>query len=761
MTVTTRLVIGMLLLLLASQAAISVSALSHYRSQLIEEAQTRLQKAAQLVGREIDHEERQLRAQAQQGDPLEEFPGNDIVLTLDPQGTISTSTLAALAPGTTFPYTALWQRATAEGSASAIVQTPGDHLYLLRLTPESGGPHWRVLGSPIEQAFIDRLSTLNDMDITLLTLDDAGVKHVLFSTLSDESSALDEPLNITQVLPIGYSTNAQVQAALSVSREDVLAPFRFMKYRLAAMFAVALSLAMMISWATVRTLGYPIQRLNDVARQISEGQYRPTERPLPKGGDLGALTQTLYMMQEKLDQRASQLLHRSRQDHLTGLPNRQSAEAKVEQLIEENIPFTLNRFCINDFKRINDTFGYLNGDKVLIEIGNRLRDLAAERGYTYRIGADEYLWLYPCSSMDKPCLRSLGNALTKSPVLSDISPTFVTVSVGQSCYPRHGAAPDALLRRADIALNQAKHLSSHFQVYQSGMDEKHLRQLRILKDMSAALENDELYMVYQPKINMRTGRLAGVEALVRWEHTSLGFIAPDEFIELAERAGTIGALTQWVIGRVSRQIADWRKQGFQTNVAINLSAMDLLDKNLPNKFLQAFEDNCLIPGTVSVEITESALMQDPLEAKLILERLRQFGLEIAIDDFGTGYSSLSQLRHMPIDQLKIDKSFILNLNTQFEDVMIVRSIIDLGHNLGLSVTAEGVENEASLSMLSAMECEIAQGYFFARPLKCNDLIEWVERFERTPLVIPKSTLAGCSGCPDRPGAPSMYSRRST
>jgi EAL domain-containing protein (putative c-di-GMP-specific phosphodiesterase class I) len=282
------------------------------------------------------------------------------------------------------------------------------------------------------------------------------------------------------------------------------------------------------------------------------------------------------------------------------------------------------------------------------------------------------------------------------------------------------------MKRADIAMYDAKKSHSSSAIYEPGRDEHSLRRLSILSELRQAIARDELTVHYQPKIDIATSRAIHAEALVRWHHPTYGRIAPDEFIPLAEQSGQIGAITKWMLRKAITQCAQWGASGLDLCVAVNLSALDLYDSELPT-FISGLLGEAGLPGSkLLLEITESAVMKDPTFAVRILGELKRRGVSLAIDDFGTGYSSLAHLKRLPVDELKIDKSFVVNLSsTAHDDMVIVRSTIELGHNMGLKVIAEGVENAEALSALGSMGCDMAQGYFVSRPLPADEFARWM------------------------------------
>lgn len=296
-------------------------------------------------------------------------------------------------------------------------------------------------------------------------------------------------------------------------------------------------------------------------------------------------------------------------------------------------------------------------------------------------------------------------------------------------FPEHGVAPDLLLRRADIALQDAKHENAAIRVYRTGRDERHLHQLALARDLRAATAAGDFRVHYQPKVELLTREVAGVEALVRWSHPVHGPIRPDEFIPLAERLGLIGEIGRFVMTEVLRQWRAWSDRGIHLGVAVNVSALDLDADRLPAQVRELLEAFHVPPSALTLEITESVVMEDPAEAVRALEELRRVGVALAIDDFGTGHSSLAQLKRLPVDELKIDKGFVLGLKADTDDAAIVRSIVDLGHRLGRKVVAEGVEDAATWELLLASRCDLAQGFFLTRPLAADEFESWLREFQ--------------------------------
>jgi EAL domain-containing protein (putative c-di-GMP-specific phosphodiesterase class I) len=309
-------------------------------------------------------------------------------------------------------------------------------------------------------------------------------------------------------------------------------------------------------------------------------------------------------------------------------------------------------------------------------------------------------------------------------MITDI-PIRVETSIGVALYPEHGAEAGVLFRRADIAMNISKQAGVPYTVYDPAQDKHSPQRLALMGELHHAIEHNELLLFYQPKINLKTRRILGVEALVRWQHPYRGMIPPDQFILPAEQTGLIHPLTQWVLAAGMRQCKAWREAGMALTVSVNLSARNLLDMKLPGQVAELLRMTGVSAEWMTFEITESAIMADPVRALEILNMLHEMGIRFSIDDFGIGYSSLAYLKKLPVDEIKIDKSFVINMIKNLSDAVIVRSTIELVHNIGLRVVAEGVENKDLWDRLSALGCDMAQGYYMCRPLPAEELTRWL------------------------------------
>jgi diguanylate cyclase (GGDEF)-like protein len=382
---------------------------------------------------------------------------------------------------------------------------------------------------------------------------------------------------------------------------------------------------------------------------------------------------------------------------------------------------------LDNFKDVNETLGHSIGDLLLSEVAARTGTVVKRATDTVaRLGGDEFAVLLPgngvaeAKGVAEAILRALEAPMTLAGHVVDIR-----ASIGVTVCPDHGNEAAKLLRQADVAMYAAKRNNLGVAVWDDRYDQKNLDRLSLMGDLRKAVEQDEFTLVYQPKVAFAKGAEHEVEALIRWKHPTRGLVPPVEFIPFAEHTGYIRVITQWVLARAIAQCAAWRRDGLAINVSVNISARDLMDAGLADRFAALLAAHGCAARWISLEITESAILDDPGHAVTNLERLNALGCKLAIDDYGTGYSSLAYLRRLPVQTLKIDKSFVLGMTRDASDAVIVRSTIDLAHNMGLMVIAEGVEDEATLERLRALGCDSVQGYLLSRPLGAAAIVAWL------------------------------------
>ena len=441
-----------------------------------------------------------------------------------------------------------------------------------------------------------------------------------------------------------------------------------------------------------------------------------------------------YLIGELLtsQQRSDKLQRIATTDELTGLGNREEFHTVIGNRITaagaSDRSFAVLLMDLDRFKEINDTLGHHYGDVLLKEIGPRLTSAIGEAGFVARLGGDEFGILLGEDTDDAAVLEVVMTRLFKSvsqPFMIDELSLEVGASVGVARFPQDGEDSHALLRCADIAMYAAKETQTEYKIYTAEQNQHSKRRLGVLSGIRHALVQDEIVVHYQPIIDLEQGRVRGAEGLVRWQHPEHGLIPPGAFVQTVEQTGLIGPLTRHVLERSIAECAAWRKDGREMSVAVNLSVRNLLDHDLPKEIERLLSAYGLPPEALQLEITESMIMSDPERALATVTRLSGLGARLSVDDFGTGYSSLANLRKMPINELKIDRSFVSPMLQNESDLIIVRSTINLGHDLGLNVIAEGVEDNPTLEQLAVLGCDLAQGYHVSKPMSADAFNDWL------------------------------------
>jgi diguanylate cyclase (GGDEF)-like protein len=460
---------------------------------------------------------------------------------------------------------------------------------------------------------------------------------------------------------------------------------------------------------------------------------------LPVAGILELVLVVLYIMlipilvrvSKRLQRHVERIQHQALHDDLTELPNRLHFRERISLVIgssrEAAKPLAVLLLDLDRFKEINDTLGHQTGDELLKDLAARLREATGDDVMLARLGGDEFGIVAPGRGSDEAMevAARIRTALETAFVVRGV-PLVIEASIGISLYPEHGVDVDTLIAQADVAMYEAKDKRLGVTVYDDTLDTGTAAELALMSELRQALDREEILIHFQPQIDVGTGRVVGMEALVRWQHPGRGLLQPGAFIPLVERTGVSTALSEYVLANVIRQVREWRDAGIELDatVAVNLTMFDLLDTSLPEKVARLLEEAGVEPGLLELEITERVIMADPVRVRDVVERLKKIGVRLAIDDFGTGYSSLSYLKSLPIDVIKIDRSFVIGMAEEDSDRAIVRSTIDLAHNLGLTVVAEGVENQETLDELARYGCDLAQGFHIARPQAATEL--WLD-----------------------------------
>lgn len=469
------------------------------------------------------------------------------------------------------------------------------------------------------------------------------------------------------------------------------------------------------------------------------GQYTSSIMAYEAGTMVADQTSDLRDLTVALEHKVS---HEATHDSVTELPNRVLLLDRLDQAIQgasrTKDTLALLILDIDDFKDINDTLGHFNGDRLLKQMVSRLHGGIRKSDTLARVGGDEFAMLLNTKT-EQEHIQKIVEKIKKiflEPFSLDGLALEIQVSIGVAFYPEHGKEVDSIMQRANVALEAAKQDTNKYTIYSSDLDRHNPHRLTMMGELRQAIENDELMVYYQPKVDLKTSRICGAEALVRWQHPEHGFMPPDEFIPMAERTGLIKPLSIWVMNQALSQAEQWHRQKLKINIAINLSPTTLLDPEFPNMIIGILSSYDVPPEYVTLEVTEGSMIKNPELAMEILHRLSEMNIKISIDDFGTGYSSMAYLKDLPVSEIKIDKSFVLDMLSNERDAVIVKSIIDIGHNLGLYVTAEGVEDKQTGLRLKELGCDILQGYYFSKPCPNDQFMAWIKQ------KISKSKRAG-------------------
>lgn len=483
-----------------------------------------------------------------------------------------------------------------------------------------------------------------------------------------------------------------------------------------------------------RSVLSPIVMVANALRNEARGQ-QPLSLPSAQSQETHHLIDAFSQMRDQVQQRQRSLEHLALHDTLTGLANREQLVRTIDQALQttdsKGQPLAILIIALDRFREINISLGHNVGDQLLRAIAERLSHLSFAQRLVARLGGDEFavLLLGQVVSEAETIARSVINELEFPFEVANQS-LFLGASIGIALAPDHGSHAQELLQKADVAAHVAKRQRNNNVIYYGSEHDEHaLRRLSLANMLRLALQGEAhgLSLAYQPQIDIFNRKFSGVEVLLRWNHPQEGHIGPDELIPIAEHTGLIYQLTPWVLEQAFSEFANWQELSDTPLLAVNLSVFNLYDDDFPTKLKQLMEKWRIKPATLQLEITESAMMANPVLAQRTLVEIHRMGVELAIDDFGTGFSSLTYLKHLPVSKLKIDKSFVMSMLDNDNDAVIIRSTIDMAHNLGLKVVAEGVETPEAFNLLEILGCDVAQGFYFSRPLELEALISWVQQ----------------------------------
>jgi diguanylate cyclase (GGDEF)-like protein len=596
-----------------------------------------------------------------------------------------------------------------------------------------------MLGFPIDETLARHLQSLTGLSVSFLALRGPS-PEVLASTLpADERlkaiRGLDPTRTDAQTTGGGAAAHlsllrpflndrSDIYVAMQLPLAEATAAYTRIRSILLTITGLSLLLAIGGSFWLAKTVTRPVLDLAAAARRMREGDYGEPINAT-SSDELGELAGSFNLMQHAIADRERHIFHQAHHDSLTGLPNRELTIGLLRDTTERGRPLSIVSIGIDRLNGIVSSLGHRAGDEVIKLTAAALREQLGENqvlghfsGHEFIVGLPERDAKDAVDWIERQADRLRAGVRVGGANIS------LQVSGGVACYPEHSQDAAELCRRASSARSEALVTHQTAAVYRLGQEDRALKQIKIVGDFPQALKNDELRLYFQPKLDLRTGEIYGAEALVRWQHPELGLLPPAEFVDAIEQAGGIMHLTRWVLKAAVARCAAWRDQGVDLSIAVNISVDDLGDEYLPYFLLDLVKKHRLAAAQLTLEVTESAIMHNVMKSLAVVNCIHELGFKLAIDDFGTGHSALAQLKRLPVDELKVDKTFVIGRDDA-KDQAILRATIDLAHQLDLSVVAEGVEDDAALERVAALGCEHAQGYGIAKPMPQEQLLPWL------------------------------------
>jgi len=653
-------------------------------------------------------------------------------------------------PGAVDALRPLAAKLAEQGSALALVDGQPFQVVMVPMkAPVLVG--YVVMGFPLDAALVDDMHAVSGLQVAVLVEGAEGAADGARLVLSTLPAALGSELRaaraaadqlqlagqthlLRQIDQAGSPSGMHLRTVLLRSLADAVAPYRELQATLGVLTIAGLLMASAASIVTARRITTPLRSLVRASERLSRGQYDQPLLHTGRGNDdeIGELARSFDHMRLSIAKQQDEIRQLAYWDPLTGLPNRAQFGDAVREALElaadTGRPVSVVMLDLDRFKHVNDVLGYAFGDRLLQGVARRLatQDLQPNE-MVARLSGDEFALLLP--GRDATAALRLAECLADAfllPLTLDDHTVDVTAAFGVACWPHHAGDAETLISRAEVAMYSAKRKTAAALVYDASLDAGSALTLSLLSELRRALEHDELRLFLQPKIALvgpQAGRMVGAEALVRWMHPVRGMVPPMHFIPFAEQTGFVRQLTMWMLEATAKQWPELEALGLQ-RVSVNLSTRDLMDAELPLKLQRLLQRYPMPPKALCLEITESAIMDEPQRAEATLTQLSAAGFKLSIDDFGTGYSSLAYLKRLPVDELKIDRSFVMAMEKDEDDAKIVRSTIDLAHNLGLSVVAEGVESAAAMARLAGLNCDEAQGYHMSRPIPAAEMVSF-------------------------------------
>lgn len=638
-------------------------------------------------------------------------------------------------------------------------------LYQLSLSPLQVGQKiigWVGFGFQLDERLAKHFKEITQLEVDFIFKDAPAPKQTSSSASwnlvasSNSNADLSLAENIineagpSQFISTRYIYTTQNGQAFGVAmyglKADIVAVLQEQWWQLLIIAALTLLLSLVSAYWIAASITQPIQQLVQQARTIAQGRY-DKRVVLKDQSELGQLADEFNAMQTAVLTREQVIQHAANHDPLTNLPNRNVLTQKLDALIANKTPIAVFHLNMSRLKDVNETLGHEVGDTLIKEAAQRLAQIE-DLTLLAHLGGDEFVILSESvtNHEQEQLLTLIANVLDKHCDFQGIS-LPIQMRIGVSRYPQHSKEPKALLQMADMALHHTQKVKQAVALYHEDLNVNSVERLSLINDLKVAIEQEQLVLFYQPKVELSSSIVTHVEALVRWNHPELGMVPPDEFIYIAEQTGQIDALTQRVFLMAVAQFNEWKRQGVQLNVAVNISAENLKDPSFFSFICETAETHDVPTNCITLEVTESVVVDDTHQAITLLQQFKDKGFKISIDDYGTGYSSLAQLKQLPVHELKIDKSFVQKLKEDEDDRIIVRSTIELAHNMGLSVVAEGIEDEYSLNWLTEYGCELAQGFYISRPVPADKLLEWLEHSEtfKKPIMHASTVIPMQSG----------------
>jgi diguanylate cyclase (GGDEF)-like protein len=654
-----------------------------------------------------------------------------VVLTSLDGRVLAASGSTAKAGNAFLPVTTLLAGTRSADSASSIF-VEGGRIFELVMTPvRSPLPiAYVAMGFELDAAAAMELSSVTGLDVTLSIGRGGSESHIVQTSAHShdpKSETNERKLSLSEI------PGAEVTATLSRSLKDARAPFDRLSN---VLYAVAVASLLATSLAAVwlaRNITRPLHNLTSAVDRIRAGEYDAVLK-IERQDELGTLAEGMQMMQSAVDSRDQAIRQLAYRDSLTGLMNRTAFVDALREILAREPQTAVAVINIDRFRRINECLGYSVGDEVLKEVGQRLSGAPNIVRAVARLAGDQFAAFacLPPNNSDADWASALLMRLSE-PIQVQKQPIDVTATLGIATSPKDASDVDELLRCAELALSRARRFKHSVDFYESSLKPATPDQLSLLGELQAAVDQDQLRLAFQPKIDLASSKVAGAEVLLRWQHPTRGLLSPGKFIPFAEQTGFIRRLTRWTLNAAIAQAALWWRSGSPLPLSVNISADDLADPTLDQRIAAALVQHELPPALLTLEVTESGFIDDPEGALRVLQSLSLLRVRLSIDDFGTGYSSLSYLTRMPVDEIKIDRSFIDGLKTDSDFVAIVRATIEMSHSLGLTIAAEGIETHVAANILQEMKCDTGQGYLYGRPMLVEELQRWLVGRDRMPV----------------------------